>query len=705
MSAPQPTRALLRCDGATIPPDVAHQSWDEQVDITALGGNPNLTLVVDSLVRKVTGEIDPRVLDLIRIAAYCFAADQAIRRGGRVDVHREGWQRVMTVCLPVADPRFWSEPDRLERLTAALGFATDDHWAFVFDHLKPDIGQLPIRWANIPTPDPTDASRLFAKPPQSVVLFSGGTDSLCALVETLGTNDPPPVVVSHWPARHIKARQDRLFLDVRRRFRRWDIPHVSFEIHRSGEENGDSSQRTRGFLFACLGAAVAAHVGAREVVLADNGYVSVNPPINDQLVGATASRGTHPKFLSLLNHLLDSVFEDTVQVTNPLWDRTRAEALGMLVDAGHPELLALTHSCGKHRHRTEGKPHCGGCSQCVDRRFAVIIAGLQAFDPIERYELDLFAADLPEGEARTVPLSYVRFADQVHRMEADQLFDEYPQLDECLDPNDWHFAEQSVGIADVLKRHAAETLGVVARMYGVHGSALAHGVLPEHALLRLWAGGSTSAPERAAAAYGVTVRPHHSRFVRSGGIWLVDFRDEEGGLKDRAGTRRLARLLREIGREVEALDLVAGTAPRSSTQDPDDEDSVAEEWRTAGPGDAGVVLDEAAVKDYLRRLEELERQIRTAEADDALGTARHLAHERDWLKDQLRAGVGMHHQLRKIAENHERARSTVSKTVWEQVDELRLTMPLLHAHLRRWIRLGYLCWYDPAPPEEWDVAS
>ena len=45
-------------------------------------------------------------------------------------------------------------------------------------------------------------------------------------------------------------------------------------------------------------------------------------------------------------------------------------------------------------------PHCGQCSQCIDRRFAILAAGQEHEDPAEAYKVDLF---LGERESRAGP--------------------------------------------------------------------------------------------------------------------------------------------------------------------------------------------------------------------------------------------------------------------------------------------------------------
>ena len=44
---------------------------------------------------------------------------------------------------------------------------------------------------------------------------------------------------------------------------------------------------------------------------------------------------------------------------------------------------------------TNLNPHCGKCSQCIDRRFAMIAAGQEHNDPDEAYKVNLFLTNGP----------------------------------------------------------------------------------------------------------------------------------------------------------------------------------------------------------------------------------------------------------------------------------------------------------------------
>ena len=74
--------ALVQCDGAAIPSELESTSWDIRETISHRGRNPNLNLRLQSLSHALTKTIDSFAADLVRIAAYVYAADQSVRRGG-----------------------------------------------------------------------------------------------------------------------------------------------------------------------------------------------------------------------------------------------------------------------------------------------------------------------------------------------------------------------------------------------------------------------------------------------------------------------------------------------------------------------------------------------------------------------------------------------------------------------------------------------
>ena len=478
---------VFLCDGAKMP-----ARWQGEIDQPAQrlnhsGLDPEVNLQIENLSHVLLGSIDGRAADLVKIASYAYSADQSVSRGGEADVYGRKWHRQMRLAIPVSDPRFWQRRSTSTALQVTLGFVSNDTWEFHFTKAKAEQSQLTLQL-------PEDE---LHSDPDCVVLFSGGADSLGAAVEAIQSGRRP-LLVSHRTSLATDARRHRLVQELRQCYPDGSLPEIGAWIHLRGGEARERTQRTRSFLFASLASACAHHLGIGDVVLADNGVVSVNLPINRQFTGALASRSTHPKFLRLFNALLVEVFADPPRVRNPLWNRTRSEALRLLVESGNADLLEATISCSRARGLTRAMPQCGYCSQCVDRRFGAIRAGVEVHDPGERYGRDIFTDELPEGEARTVAMSYLTFARTVERLNDEELFKEFPELYDCAS-NEAEARE----LLDMLRRHAESVLGAMAEVVAREADALAAGSLPNHCLVRL------------AADAGEPERDHEERFRHS----------------------------------------------------------------------------------------------------------------------------------------------------------------------------------------------
>jgi 7-cyano-7-deazaguanine synthase in queuosine biosynthesis len=503
-------RALIRCDGAVAPPSLRSEKWDVQKALYHRGPNANVTLKIQSPSATLLKSVGGHEGDLIRIASYIYAADQNVSRGGEADVTDKSWERAMVLCIPVSDPDFWSQDDVARRLRDVLRFVSGDRWQFHF---------LPMIAENEQLTFDLDPGATALGQPDAVFLFSGGIDSLSAVVQSVSELGRRPLLVAHSPAYNIKSRQTRLAQSLGTHFPNWHFPAFRMAIHRAGGDASDYAQRSRSFLYASLGAVFADGLNVRDVYLADNGVVSLNLPINAQLVGTKASRSTHPKFLRLFNDFIRIILPRGVQVANPLWHHTRPETLDILKQAGAERLVEETNSCSRARNRSTMQPHCGVCSQCIDRRFATLAAGLEEFDPSGGYEIDVLHGAIPEGTARTMAVSYVRFAREVARLPEQDFFARFQELDQCIPPDGPEQEEVATALVEMLKRHAASVLRVLEDDLTIRPAQVIRHELPESCLLRM-----SVAPDAMVVADGF----RHSSDFRS-----ITFQHEEYTLTPR----------------------------------------------------------------------------------------------------------------------------------------------------------------------------
>jgi len=475
------TRAVIVCDGARRSGGV--EAADVVIELSHSGPKANVNLKIESPSHALRSPVGPVSSDLLKIAAYAYSADRQISRGGSADLYGKDWQREFTVYLPVARPGTWEACN--DHLSETLEFASGDKWLFRFSQAEAAIQQVPLQF------DPNET----AQDPDCVCLLSGGLDSLCGAVESV-TQGRRPLLVGHSPAFNVRNRRTNLIREMRRVLGgSWQFPQVSAAVSRTdGRDSKEDTQRTRSFLYAALGAIFAERLGLPDVLLADNGVVSLNLPISPQLVGTLASRSTHPKFIRLFNSLLCGLYDNPPTISNPLWSRTRAETLEVLSSPDLRGLVSQTVSCSKTRLQVPEKRHCGVCSQCIDRRFATAAARLEKEDDLGRYALDFFRDSLPPGDGRTMVLSYHAFCLKVAGLSGERIFQEYPELFECVTPGSPNQRVEAQALVDMLHRHAATVLRVTEEQINAASHDMARLQLPPDCFISLLGSQGTTSP-------------------------------------------------------------------------------------------------------------------------------------------------------------------------------------------------------------------
>jgi hypothetical protein len=137
---------------------------------------------------------------------------------------------------------------------------------------------------------------------------------------------------------------------------------------------------------------------------------------------------------------------------------------------------------------TKLHPHCGQCSQCIDRRFAVLAAGLEHDDPAEAYKVDLFTGERMPGPGRELALAYVRTASDINRTTEVDFFSRYGEASRAMG----FFAEPPETVAkrifDLHRRHAAGVCAVFDRAVSTYVADLREGTLSSSCLLTLIVG-------------------------------------------------------------------------------------------------------------------------------------------------------------------------------------------------------------------------
>ncbi|GLF95819.1 ATP-binding protein [Streptomyces yaizuensis] len=200
--------------------------------------------------------------------------------------------------------------------------------------------------------------------------------------------------------------------------------------------------------------------------------------------------------------------------------------------------------------------------------------------------------------------------------------------------------------------------------------------------------GMTLLPARPAVRPPVAeCAPEHPSFRREGAVWSLVFDGRSVHMPDAKGLRDLHTLLSRPGDDLPAVALLspeggaAVLAARGLGGDP--------------------VLDEEAKSSYRRRLAHLDEELdRSASRGDDSRTA-DLSRERATLLDELRRAAGLGGRPRRLGDEAERARKTVTARIRDTFRKLDTLHPELAAHLREAVTTGAHCAYRPGEAVGW----
>lgn len=371
------------------------------ISVRFRGSFPNFTLDADKLRAKALSEIDPLCDDFLEIASTVFVADSTVSRGGdkRTGMGQD-WRREFSFKIPVRQPEFWQRPDVVEALTDAVSFLTDDTFHFAFK--EGDFSQPKEPFLEFDPAGPRfEASE--------VILFSGGLDSFAGALETLATTSQKVLLVSHQSAQKVIPRQDKLGAYLAHRFP-GRVQHLQVKARRRGAEGKETTQRSRSLLFTALGWAAAKALRIPRLSFYENGAISHNLPISPQVVGTMATRTTHPLALKKLNDLLELLGPGQARIENRYEWLTKTDVVRRIEQNGGTEKIARAVSCTSVREQDTLRTHCGACSQCLDRRFAILAAGLEKYDPEECYATDVLFGARERDRSVTLALEWTRHA-------------------------------------------------------------------------------------------------------------------------------------------------------------------------------------------------------------------------------------------------------------------------------------------------------
>lgn len=448
---------IILCNGAKLSKTISKNKQDVvQLEYNPNSPGINVNIPLPSFVDSVF-HLPERVKDLLEIAAYVFSADRKIKRGTTNSVEYQSWSRNLRFIIKVRDHKFWNQDVVKDLLAETLKFMTGDgSYSFEF-----------INGYKTGKSSFFDDEKFAITPsvPTRVILFSGGLDSLAGVIHAVENTQNNICLISHISQPGILTTQKGL-LNVLERDYPGRCKHYKFKCNLKGDIAREETQRTRSFLYSSIAYAISVAHSQDNLYFYENGVTSINFKKRGDLLNARASRTTHPKVIGLLTDLLSKIHSSPFKIEHPFLFNTKTDILKVLAKYNKENYINSSVSCSATRMKSQNATHCGGCSQCVDRRFAAFSAELEEHDGTAIYDLDFINEYVIDRKKKTTIMDFVRLARDFKKMNFRTFYNErLSELSEIVDSIDGEDEEEKVKkIYNLCIKHGTQIEQAIKRM-------------------------------------------------------------------------------------------------------------------------------------------------------------------------------------------------------------------------------------------------
>lgn len=308
------------------------------------------------------GQPAPEAKDLLRVVTAAYIADRTTHQPAKA------LTRPLALTVHVEQPDAWTDT-ALEQAVDLLHWLTGDDWA--------------LRCVPSKAEQPDQTLDLDVSTADDICLVSGGLDSLCGALIRLREPGTPFFLGHADTSTFVRRAQEHIQEHLAsqsppRTYSQYPLRHFGNEEQRKVKHR---TPKSRSLLFMTMAVVAASGMGATRVLVPENGFTSINPPLEPSRAGVMTTRSTHPWTFHAVTGLLTTLGLSSITVVNPHHDLTKGQLLKQAMPGATPAdqaLAAATVSCAKPN---PGRPaggkattQCGICVACLVRRAAFIAA-------------------------------------------------------------------------------------------------------------------------------------------------------------------------------------------------------------------------------------------------------------------------------------------------------------------------------------------
>lgn len=308
-------------------------------------------------------------LDFLYISLFVYGADRIISRS----IGYDAWTREITLYVPVLEFEEWNDNKSLVK--KLLNYLSGDKWNLEFRPRELTQTELTVKTKIHQTELENKISI------ERISMFSGGLDSFIGAIDALEVEKDNILFISHYGGgKGVKEYQDKLRDRISEKYSIGEERFLNF--HAAARSGIEDTTRTRSFMFFCHAVAVATCFNnSIELLIPENGLISLNIPLTNSRLGSSSTRTTHPYYLEMFQTLLNNL-KVKITINNPYQFNTKGEMILLCYNYDFlSDNISETMSCS---HPDQGRlfgetktRHCGNCLPCVIRRASIKKAGIK----------------------------------------------------------------------------------------------------------------------------------------------------------------------------------------------------------------------------------------------------------------------------------------------------------------------------------------